>query len=295
MCVSIYYRYRFYLLATDPFTAPRERNFSTCIKPQPLSLLSITIACRAFLNSLKYSPEQVIAVERATTKQRESKRWQEERQFRITASNFGLVIKRQRNHPSLAKQVLYKRPTGSGVASLMWGQQHESDALEAYRKTLSSENTLKEAGIFISTCGFLGASPDGLVVCSGNSVKVVEVKCPSKARHSTVQDMCSDESFYCSLNSNSQPRLKHTHEYYYQVQGQMAVSGIHLCDFVVWTPKGCTIETIHFDEKFWNEKCYPPLRNFYFYLLLPEIIYPNHPNLPLNYSPFNVYSYHLLA
>ena len=101
--------------------------------------------------------------------------------------------------------------------------------------------------------------------------------------------MCTNESFYCSLDENSQPTLKHSHEYYYQVQGQMAVTKIHKCDFIVWTPKQCTVETITFDEKFWDESCKPLLKHFYFNFLLPEIIYPRHPDIPLDYSPVNLY------
>ena len=206
--------------------------------------------------------------------------------YRVTASNFGLIARRQRNHSSLAKQMLYKRFSTSTVAAIMWGQQHESDALNAYKKSLKPDTSLGEAGVFISSCGFLGASPDGLVSRGEKTIKLVEVKCPYKARHSTVREMCSDGSFYCTLDSNLQPKLKHTHEYYYQVQGQMAVIKVHLCDFVVWTPNEFTIETITFDEKFWNEVCYPPLQDFYFRFLLPEIIYPKHPELPSDYSFF---------
>ena len=259
-------------------------------QPQPPCLQQISKACEKFLRSLSYSPEQARAVERATIKQRDCKRWHEERKFRITASNFGLISKRQRNHLSLTKQLLYKGSTGLSVPSLMWGQQHEADALEVYKQSLGEEFSMERGGIFISLDhGFLGASPDALVKDrDGITVKLVEVKCPYKARQTTVCDMCRDGSFYCSLDSNSQPKLKDSHEYYFQVQGQMAVSNIHVCDFVVWTPMECTIECIQFDKQFWSEKCYPFLQKFYINFLLPEIIYPKYPALPFDYSPHNL-------
>ena len=52
----------------------------------------------------------------------------------------------------------------------------------------------------------------------------------------------------------------------------MAITKIHVCDFIIWTPNDITIETIAFNEKFWIEKCYPYLENFYFDFILPEII-----------------------
>ena len=224
------------------------------------------------------------AVERATITQRKCKRWHDERRYRLTASNFGLIVKRQRNHSTLAKQILYKKNSCLSVAAVMWGQQHETDALNSYKKSLKPGQCLKEAGIFVSCCGVLGATPDG-VVCNGNkTIKLVEVKCPFKARHGIVREMCNDNSFYCSLDSNLKPMLKRTHQYFFQVQGQMAVTNINSCDFVVWTPTEFTVETIPFDAKFWKEICYPSLRNFFFNFILPEIIYPKHPEDPFDYS-----------
>ena len=259
-------------------------------QPQPPSLKQISVSCRAFLDGLKHSSEELSAIQQATSKQRECQRWFEERRFRLTASKFGLVIQRQRNHSSLTTQLLYKASSNARVAPLLWGQQHESDAIDEYKKKLSHQNTVREAGIFISDCGFLGASPDGLVDHLGSPITVLEVKCPYKARNMTVTEMCVDKSFYCSLDENFQPVLKRTHEYYYQVQGQMATTKIHQCDFVIWTPKQCVVETIEFDEKFWNDTCYPKLRDFYFNFVLPEIVYPKHPDLPFDYSSINLYT-----
>jgi hypothetical protein len=233
----------------------------------------------AFLHvlPLPYTEEQARLVEKATITQRKCKQWYEERKYRITASNFGLVAKRKRNHCALAKQLLYKRANLS-EAAVMWGQQHEIDAIRAYKKSLKPKLFVEEVGIFVSYCGFLGASPDG-VVCSGE--RLIEVKCPYRARQGTVREMCSNDAFCCSLDSNLQPRLKDTHDYYFQIQGQMAVTKIHVCDFIIWTPNDITVEAITFNEKFWIEKCYPYLKKFYFDLVLPEIIYPKYPEVPV--------------
>ena len=49
---------------------------------------------------------------------------------------------------------------------------------EPTKKSLKPGLFVEEAGIFISSCGFLGASPDG-VACSGEkTIKLTEVKCP---------------------------------------------------------------------------------------------------------------------
>ena len=205
--------------------------------------------------------------------------------MRLTASKFGLIIKRRRNHTALVKQLLYAKACSGGVAALVWGQQHEQDALDAYKATLGSDFSVREAGIYLSDCGFLGASPDGIVHDNfGHSVRIVEVKCPYKARDKTLDSMYSDKSF-CLCLDNGIPTLKKNHEYFYQIQGQMAMTGIHICDFVVWTPFDYIVITILFDRDLWTKQCYPILKHFFLYLMLPEIVYPQHPHeFPLDYS-----------
>ena len=83
---------------------------------------------------------------------------------------------------------------------------------------------------FISDCGFLGASPDSIINDHSNhSIRIVEVKCPHKARDETLDSMYSDNSF-CLCLDNGIPTLKKNHEYFYQIQGQMAMTGIYVCD-----------------------------------------------------------------
>lgn len=259
-------------------------------QPQPVSCQCIAAAGMKFLASLQYSHEQVTQVEVTTRAQRLCSRWQQERQFRITASKFGTVVKRRRNHNNLAKQMLYSQVSSGTVSALLWGQQHEADALASYKTKLDCGLTLNEAGIFISECGFLGASPDGVVTdhleCS---VCLVEVKCPYKARNKSVEEMYDDPSFCCSL-VNGEPVLKQNHDYYYQVQGQMAITGVHVCDFVVWTPTNFIIIKQTFNETFWKRQCYPLLKDFYFNIMLPEIVYPKHPELPFDYTHLPLYS-----
>ena len=192
------------------------------------------------------------------------KRWQQERQFRLTASKFGIVVKRRRNHTALAKQLLYTKVFSDGVSALVWGQQHEADALQAYKATLGSGSTVRDAGIYIGDCGFLGASPDGVVVDhSGDTVRIVEVKCPYKAREKTLEEMYNDKSFCCSI-TNGVPTLKQEHEYFFQIQGQMAMTGIQTCDFIVWTPFDFVVITVLFDQDLWNNHCYPTLKHFFY-------------------------------
>ena len=253
-------------------------------QPQPVHFTHIADAGLAFLNAIKYTTEQRMNIEAATRDQSESRRWFEERQYRLTASKFGLIIKRKRQHTSLASQLLHSSVNPS-LSAIQWGKQHEPDALDEYVRTLSDNLTLRRSGFYIDRCGYLGASPDGIVAnTDGSVIRLVEVKCPFSVQNMTVQQACEVKSFCCSIDEDTcKPYLKLDNDYYYQVQGQMGVTGIHECDFVIWTTKGIFVQTIAFDVNFWNDKCLPKLKHFYLYFLLPEIVFPKHPS-PYDYS-----------
>ena len=68
--------------------------------------------------------------------------------------------------------------------------------------------------------------------------------------------------------------LSRSHKYYTQVQGQLGVCEKAFCDFVVWTPKGISIERIYRDLPFW-EKVLKKLTTFYVQHLLPELMTHN--------------------
>ena len=132
----------------------------------------------------------------------------------------------RRNH-NLAKQILYSQVSSGTVSARLWGQ-HEADALASYKIKLDCGLTLNAASIFINECGFLGASSDDGVVTDHLecSVRLVEVKCPYKARNKSVEEMYDDPSVCCSVNG--EPVLTQNYDYYYQVQGQMANTGVHV-------------------------------------------------------------------
>lgn len=60
-------------------------------------------------------------------------------------------------------------------------------------------------------------------------------------------------------------------KWYYQVQGQLQVTGRKFCVFVVWTPKGLKFETISRDDEFWKTQMINRLEQFYMDYLLPEL------------------------
>ena len=101
------------------------------------------------------------------------------------------------------------------------------DVLHQYRQILTSDFSLISAGFFVDKCEYLGASPDGMIKdasgqaspdgmikdASGQLVKVVEVKCPFRARDKTVQQACIDDKSVCCSIVNNTPCLRIDHKY----------------------------------------------------------------------------------
>lgn len=101
----------------------------------------------------------------------------------------------------------------------------------------------------------LGASPDSMVHCGHYLIPsgLLEVKCPASENWKmlTPSQCAEDPKFFCTVNENGEVTLKKYHSYYYQIQGQMAISNRSWCDFVVWTcSRQISVDRIIFDFKF---------------------------------------------
>lgn len=145
-------------------------------------------------------------------------------------------------------------------AALQWGRDNERRARDQYAAQLGSNFSIRESGLHISELGFLGATPDSLLYNSENII--VEIKCPYSACNNNVSAAATNGSFFCTKDENNAIHLCKNHNYYYQVQGQLAIVKVEWCDFVVWTRTDCTVERISFDTNFWNTSCLPILGLF---------------------------------
>lgn len=104
-------------------------------------------------------------------------------------------------------------------------------------------------------CPILGATPDARVIDLGctDHYGIVEVKCPKSKFHVTPLEASTDPSFFMEKINENQCTLKKNDKYYFQVQGQMGVTGVPWCDFVVYTDLGLYIQRISFDSQFWED------------------------------------------
>ena len=177
------------------------------------------------------------------------------------------------------------QPQSFSTPATRHGIENEKHAISAY---LSHQLTnghpdiaVGESGVIInpSYC-FLGATPDGVVydpIQTDKPYGFIEVKCPYSSRNLSPIEACENSDFFCIYDQTSnQLKLKKSHKYFAQIQGQMALGQHSRCDFVVFTFKGISIERINFDNEFWMLKLLPKLRSFYDNCVLPEIVSPVH-------------------
>ena len=64
--------------------------------------------------------------------------------------------------------------------------------------------------------------------------------------------------------------MKRSHDYWYQVLGQLNISKRDVSFFMIWTELGLIVEEIRRDLDFWK-KMKSKLNKFYFDCLVPEI------------------------
>ena len=211
-------------------------------------------------------------------KQSSDPRWFLHRKFRLTASNFGLVLNRKRQPTEAFLRNIFKPRDLSNVASIKHGKQNEITARTLYAHQMQKKNqkfTVYEAGLVVNpSLPFLGASPDGKVFdpTERDPFGLLEIKAPYTWRNGTFLEACQDDNFICHI-VDGKPQLKINHKsgYYSQVQGQLALSGLTWCDFVVFLTgsRNIHVQRIYFDAAYWMQTILPKLVSFYFDHVLP--------------------------
>ena len=223
-----------------------------------------------FKELLCVTPDKIREIDRNTREQHKSPLWFSARRFRLTASVFGRILRLLPSTPpdSLVKTLLH--PKQVSTPAMNWGKTNESTALSEctkYYRALGNTNIVvcKAGFVVCEEHPFLGASPDAYVhdPHAEDTYGLAEIKCPFKYRNICPNDAAKESDFCSKIVSTPEGRsvleLKHSHAYYAQVQGQMAITGRKWCDFVIYTTKGISIERIPYDAMFWNNELLPKL------------------------------------
>jgi putative phage-type endonuclease len=196
------------------------------------------------LEDLQLNQDQIARFEEQTRLQSDSPLWHQLRENRITASKIHSVFIRQRNFDNLLKQLKSKRRVQT--KAMKDGITNEPLAAIEYNKVTKGSANIYPCGIVISPWAcWIAASPDRKVYMPDRipPFGLLEIKCPQA--DSVLEVKYLD-------HTNQGLKLHVTHQYYTQVQTQMAITGLHWCDFFVWCTDDSHLETIHFDPIFWQ-------------------------------------------
>ena len=173
-------------------------------------------------------------MEERTRGQSENTDWRTERSRRLTASNFGRVAKLKattsRHNTVLA--LLYPDDISS-LPAIQHGRESEQRARDQLGDLVGS---VRSCGLFVDpSSGYLAASPDGVLedeVTQGVDrdrlsfsqflQTLVEIKCPLKCLEATIEELASTDPTFClHRDAEGRLRLRESHNYYYQIQGQL--------------------------------------------------------------------------
>jgi hypothetical protein len=123
------------------------------------------------------------------------------------------------------------------------GNEHTRYGIECepFAKAKFEQSTgfkIQESGLFICEhLPFLAASPDELIDNNG----IIEIKCPSTIKELTPKEAIESRKLkFATLDSQGNLQLKQSHNYYFQVMGQLKITQRLFCYFIIWSPKDNT-------------------------------------------------------
>lgn len=194
------------------------------------------------------SKQDAIELEKKTVAQASSAQWFEARRNRITASQFAKVCKRKKEiNPKFVDNIFSNASFTSEATS--YGKSHENIAKQVYMEKNHGHH-IHDCGIIVNpSYSYLAATPDGKI-CLNGETGILEIKCPFAARNHTIVDAVREIPNFCLEMVNETHNLKKYHDYYYQVQGQLMISGAPFCIFVVYTKKDLFVQKINLDIDF---------------------------------------------
>ncbi|GLV43867.1 hypothetical protein CBL_11553 [Carabus blaptoides fortunei] len=227
---------------------------------------------------ISISPADCIEIEQKTRGQSSNNLWFDLRAGRITASKFKAVCKTDLNKPSLSllRSICYPKNYSFATRATKYGCSHEKDAIQSYRERMMGTHqnfAIKEVGLVLNPQHpYFGASPDSLIRCDCCGQGCLEVKCPYCANEVGIQETLEkSKKFYLKKIEDGTVELRKDHQYFFQIQMQLALTERMYCDFVVWSKQDIYYERIEADVQFWLTN--KPYADKYFHkIILPELL-----------------------
>jgi predicted phage-related endonuclease len=211
----------------------------------------------------KLLSQDIEALEKRTLN--DSQVWLKERRLRITSSRMGSIFKRRKEiNSKFIDRIREVKPFS--CAAIRYGNFMEPHAREAF---------IEKTGIKVRTCGlfigeaepWLGGTPDGIT----EHGDIIEIKCPYTHRDLEPQNIPAiNPNFFCRALRGGLV-LKRNHDYYIQIQANMYFAKAKKTYFIVYTPRGISIEIIARDDQL-IEKLLAKCTDFYMAHISPYIL-----------------------
>ncbi|XP_030293036.1 uncharacterized protein LOC115593591 [Sparus aurata] len=192
------------------------------------------------LQSLETHLEMARKIEVATREQSDSVEWHRVRRSRITSSRFREIchVRGQSSAERLAERI---KKGVAQTAPMKRGLALEPVAIREY--CCAKSTSYWPCGFVIHPdAPWLGSSPDGVVFDPAENPPfgLLEIKCPNAKSYV--------DCTYLRLQSDTM-KLKKQHSYYWQVQGQLLITGMEWCDFVVFAEEDMVVQRIYKDAE----------------------------------------------
>lgn len=162
--------------------------------------------------------------------------------------------------------------------AIIHGHRNEAPAIDAYAKVMSQTHRnfkVEHCGMIIDKHHpWIHATPDVMTSCSCCGDGCCEVKCPYSIENCNFEAY-AEKKDSCLEKVNNTFRLRRSHQYYYQVQQQLSVTGCKYCDFVVCSflnkQPMFFMERIYKDPSHWDSVL-PKLTKMWRTCILPEVL-----------------------
>jgi len=170
---------------------------------------------------------EISSIELCTRGQSHNQRWVEELVKRVQSSNFYRVcVATEKTDLNKLAMSMVQGSMFKPNDAIKHGQKFEKEAIHAYEEKCNVK--VGSCRIFVSKkYPFLGASPNGVV----SDELICEVKCPYRAKNKYISPVTVP---YVKM-VDVKMALSKTHQYYYQVQGQLLCTEANFCDFIIYT------------------------------------------------------------
>lgn len=234
----------------------------------------------SFMQEMKWTEDEQDIIEMQTRGQHLNQNWHKMRYGLVTASNVRKIL-HSTDKGKTAENLLKESPLNSFddknlPQAIAFGRANEKKALTMFTRShryLHRKCSFRQPGLFVSTSyPFLAATPDAIVECKHRHCEtfLVEVKCLFADRNSHPKAALKKRNF-CEQDDAGKFKVNKCHEYYHQIQCQMAVTGIHKSYLCIYTRKGIESIQVDFDSDFWD-KALPVLKSFWTKEMFPKLL-----------------------